>query len=36
MYLRAIGKVRLLIASEENQLAKKIEEGDPSAKRKLI
>ena len=36
MYLKAIGKVRLLNASEEISLAKKIEAGDMAAKRKLI
>lgn len=36
MYLKAIGKVRLLTAAEENMFAKKIEKGDLAAKRKLI
>ena len=36
MYLKTIGKVRLLTAAEEIQLAKKIEKGDLSAKRRLI
>ena len=36
MYLKEIGKVRLLIAMEEVQLAKKIEKGDMNAKRKLV
>ncbi|MCE5330505.1 RNA polymerase sigma factor RpoD [bacterium] len=36
MYLRAIGKERLLTAAEEIQLAKKIEQGDMSAKSRLI
>ena len=36
MYLNSIGKVRLLTAAEEVQLAKNIEKGDMSAKRRLI
>ena len=36
MYLREIGKVSLLTASEEVELAKKMEEGDEEAKKKLI
>ena len=36
MYLRAIGKVRLLSAAEEVHLAKRIEKGDLSAKSRLI
>lgn len=36
MYLRAIGKVRLLTAAEEVYLAKRIEKGDMSAKSRLI
>ena len=36
MYLKTIGKVRLLTTAEEIQLAKKIEKGDLSAKRRLI
>ena len=36
MYLKAIGKERLLTAAEEVQLAKKIENGDQSAKSRLI
>lgn len=36
MYLKAIGKVRLLTAAEEIQLAKKIEQKDMSAKSRLI
>ncbi len=35
-YLRGIGKIRLLTAAEEIQLAKKIEKGDLSAKNRLI
>lgn len=36
MYLKEIGKVRLLTAAEEVQLAKKIELGDMEAKRRLV
>ena len=36
MYLKEIGKVRLLVAVEEVQLAKKVEDGDMDAKRKLV
>ncbi len=36
MYLKEIGKVRLLLAFEEVSLAKKIENGDAGAKRVLV
>ncbi len=36
MYLKEIGKVRLLMAFEEVTLAKKIENGDAEAKRSLV
>ena len=36
MYLKDIGKVPLLTPEEELELAKKIEKGDESAKKKLI
>ena len=36
MYLREIGKVSLLTAAEEVELAQKMEEGDQDAKRRLI
>jgi RNA polymerase primary sigma factor len=36
MYLKEIGKVRLLAAIEEVQLAKKIEKGDMDAKSRLV
>jgi len=36
MYLREIGKVPLLIAQEEKDLAKRIEKGDEDARQKLI
>ena len=36
MYLREIGKVSLLSASEEVELARKMEEGDEAAKQRLI
>ncbi len=36
MYLKEIGKVRLLSAAEEVQLAKKIEKGDLKAKGRLV
>ena len=35
MYLKEIGKVPLLTADEEVEIARKMEEGDPAAKRKL-
>jgi len=35
MYLKEIGKVKLLKSNEELELAKKIEDGDPLAKKKL-
>jgi RNA polymerase primary sigma factor len=35
-YLRGIGKVSLLSAEEERALAKRVEAGDPEAKRRLI
>jgi len=36
MYLKEIGKVSLLVAAEEVDLAKRMERGDEEAKRKLI
>jgi len=36
MYLKEIGKVRLLTAFEEGHLARKIEAGDMKAKRMLV
>ncbi len=36
MYLKEIGKVRLLTAAEEVQLAKRIEKGDLAAKSRLV
>ncbi|MBM3700428.1 MAG: sigma-70 family RNA polymerase sigma factor, partial [Actinobacteria bacterium] len=36
MYLKSIGNVRLLTAAEEIQLAKRMEDGDLSAKNRLI
>ncbi|MEC9488416.1 MAG: RNA polymerase sigma factor RpoD [Halanaerobium sp.] len=36
MYLKEIGKVSLLTADEEKDLAKRMEEGDQEAKKKLI
>ncbi len=36
MYLREIGTIKLLNATEEIELAKKVEDGDENAKKKLI
>ncbi|PIX31344.1 RNA polymerase sigma factor RpoD, partial [Candidatus Berkelbacteria bacterium CG_4_8_14_3_um_filter_33_6] len=36
MYLREIGRIPLLVGAEEIQLAKRIEKGEQSAKKKLI
>ncbi len=36
MYLRRIGRVPLLTSQQEVELAKRVERGDPEAKRKLI
>lgn len=36
MYLREIGKVPLLSPAEEIELAKKVEAGDPAAKKKIV
>ena len=35
MYLREIGRISLINAEEERELAKKIEQGDEEAKKKL-